>query len=134
MKNKFVKNMDSTKIYHADIYFLKAGDGSNCQELILVNTEVVDNAIDISVTKSWDDSNNSNGVRPSSVTVNLKNGSTTVKTGELKSTNWTYTFEDVEPNKTYTVEEVSHNGYTSVVTGSQEDGFKIKNTLKTLPI
>jgi len=90
--------------------------------------------IDIPVTKVWKDSNDQDGIRPDSITVNLKNGKTTVDTIALNEANsWTHTFRGL-PKKSngneinYTIEEVSVNGYTSETTGDKSTGYIVTNT------
>ena len=89
--------------------------------------------IDITVTKTWDDSDDNDKIRPDSVTVNLMNGNETVETVELSEDNkWTYTFNvpqfDDKAEIAYTVEEKEVEGYTTEINGTLEDGFVITNT------
>lgn len=88
--------------------------------------------ISISVTKSWDDDNNRDGIRPDSVTVELlEGGNPTGKTLELKkSESWTGKFKNLDDNKTYGVRETSTiDGYTlTSITGNAKDGFVITNS------
>ncbi|MDO4779221.1 MAG: Cna B-type domain-containing protein, partial [Tissierellia bacterium] len=89
----------------------------------------------VQVTKAWEDKNNQDGVRPESVTVRLlADGVETDKTLTLtKVNNWTGSFTELDEYKAgnkivYTVkEEAVENGYTSVVTGSAENGFTVTN-------
>lgn len=94
----------------------------------------------VPVTKEWDDDNNRDGIRPSSIKVTLYktvNGTkSAVSTAEIKpdaNGNWpTYTFTNLykyENGKhiTYTVEEAAIDGYTTQITGSQS-GYTITNT------
>ena len=93
---------------------------------------------EIKVTKVWDDSNNIDELRPSSITITLyKNGSETNQTLTLnQSNNWTGTFKNLYKYENgtivnYTVKEkVVPTGYTSEVTGDMSKGYTITNTHK----
>lgn len=93
---------------------------------------------EVKVTKQWNDKNNLQEIRPSSITVELyADGVSTGITKTLsESNNWTETFEDLNEyaNGTkivYTVEEVDvPEGYTPIITGNQDDGYTITNTAK----
>ena len=88
--------------------------------------------VDVTVTKAWI------GPAKDSATVELKKegGNNALQTYDLKpGENWTHKFTNLrkyEPNGTlikYTVKEKNiPQGYTSVVTGSVENGFTITNT------
>ena len=101
---------------------------------IITNTYEVEK-ISVSVTKEWDDENDQDGIRPTSIDVNLKNGATIVDTITLnEENNWTYTFTDL-PKKSkgteieYTVaEEDIPEGYTTATIGDMETGYTITNT------
>ncbi len=100
----------------------------------LANTKVTS----VTVTKTWDDSDNQDGVRPESITVVLvKNDVPTDTTVTLNDeNNWTATFEDLDEKEngqviSYTVEEVAVDQYTATITGNQETGYTIKNTHET---
>ena len=88
---------------------------------------------EVSVSKEWSDSNNNDGKRPSSVTVNLLNGEEVVDSATLNDENkWTYTFIVDKYNNgeeiKYTISENEVGGYTSKVTGSIKEGFVVTNT------
>ena len=82
--------------------------------------------LDITGTKTWNDSNNQDGKRPKSITVNLlANG--TEKTRQAvtadEAGNWTYTFKDLPKYAngqeiTYTVAEEEVTDYTTTYDGS----------------
>ena len=78
--------------------------------------------------KIWDDNNNQDGKRPSSVTVVLLADGKEVKTATVdSSTNWSYRFKDLAKYKdgkeiVYTVSEKAIEGYESTI-----DGFNITN-------
>ena len=79
--------------------------------------------IDISGTKTWNDNNNQDGKRPTSITVNL------LADGEVKDSktvtaddNWTYSFKNLPKYKNgteikYTVSENAVAEYTSAIEG-----------------
>ena len=89
----------------------------------------------VSVKKAWNDMNNQDGKRPSSVTVKLlADGQDTGKTLKLTEANgWAGSFKDLDADKggtpiQYTVVEVTVPGYTSEVTGDAASGFTITNS------
>ena len=89
----------------------------------------------LTVTKSWDDKGNQDGIRPNSITVKLfANGQDTGKTLTLNSANqWRGDFTDLDEFSAgekiaYTVAEVSVPGYISVITGAPAEGYVITNT------
>ena len=90
----------------------------------------------IDVTKSWQDNNNNDGIRPESITVVLlADGVETSKTLVLTNdNNWSGSFTDLDKYKDhgkeikYTVKELIISGYTTVITGSQSSGYAITNT------
>ena len=111
--------------------------GSMTEGYVITNTHTPD-TIDIPVEKVWVDSDNIDGIRPESITVNLMNGETVVATATLdESNNWKYTFTGLprtENGKTinYTVEESNvPNGYIETITGTMSIGFVITNTINT---
>ncbi len=88
--------------------------------------------VKIAVTKEWDDNYDEDEIRPASVTVNLMNGETVVDSVTLSDeNNWTHKFiADKKINGTtieYTVSEDEVEFYEPIITGSDEEGFKIKN-------
>ena len=93
----------------------------------VVNTHIPD-AVNITVNKVWNDGNNQDGIRPSTVTVNLFADGKLYKTVVVNNS-WTYTFTNLPKyNKTttpivYTVEEVVPAGYNVSV-----DNTTITNT------
>ena len=89
----------------------------------------------VGVTKSWQDNNNQDGIRPESITVKLlANGEDTNKTLTLsKGNGWTGTFSGLDEYKdgekiVYTIEEVNVNGYDTVITGEASTGYIITNS------
>ena len=103
-----------------------------------ITNEYADTKINVSVQKVWDDSNNTAGFRPGSVTVQLlANGAETDKTVTLnESNNWTATFGELNKDSggkpiEYTVKEVlegdAASKYTVAITGDADTGFTITN-------
>ncbi len=89
----------------------------------------------IPVTKSWQDNNDQDGLRPQSVTVKLlADGKDTGKTLILSEGNgWSGTFTELDKYQNgqevvYTIEEVEVNGYSTVVTGDASTGFTVTNS------
>ena len=89
----------------------------------------------LQVTKAWEDKNDQDGVRPNSVTIKLLADG--VETGKklvlTKANNWTGSFTDLDEYKDgkkiiYTIkEEPVGNGYKSVITGNEKEGFVVTN-------
>ena len=90
----------------------------------------------VSVRKVWDDDNDAEGKRPSSVTVKLlANGADANKTATLNAGNsWSATFSDLDKKDSdgkdiaYTVTENAVDDYTTEITGTAQAGFTITNT------
>ena len=95
----------------------------------ITNTHVPE-VINLSGTKTWDDNNNQDGIRPESIVVHLlANGVDTGQTKEVSQTdNWTYQFENLPKYQNgqeivYTVSEDSVGGYETIISG-----FNITNS------
>ena len=97
---------------------------------------------DISVTKSWSDGDNKDGIRPSSVVVRLlADGESTGLSVTLNADNsWSATFEDVpvyasdgETEIAYSVAEDAVEGYEATVSGDAASGFEVVNTHEPKP-
>ena len=88
---------------------------------------------DVTVTKTWDDDENRDGIRPNSVNVILTGSDGSIKTAEITAkNNWTYTFSDLPvisggENVTYTISEAPVDGYVASI-GQTSTGFAITNT------
>ena len=113
---------------------LKATASKEAKDLVFTN-KYTPAKTSVSVKKAWDDKNNQDGKRPSSVTVRLlADGQDTGKTLELTEANgWAGSFKDLDADKggtpiKYTVVEVTVPGYTSKVTGDAASGFTITNS------
>ncbi len=89
----------------------------------------------VTVFKSWDDADDQDGVRPSSVTVELlRNGVETDRTLTLsESDNWEGSFtglDEYDENGVriaYAIDEVDVSGYDKEVSGDATTGFAIAN-------
>lgn len=92
-------------------------------------------SITISGTKTWDDQNNYDGLRPDSITLQIKNGDTVVKEIKVKeSDNWNWSAElpkyDDDMNEIqYIVSEKKVEGYESTV-----NGYNVTNTHTVTPL
>ena len=92
--------------------------------------------IDITGTKIWDDANNQDGKRPTSITVNLlANGSLVDSTTVTKDTNWKYEFKNVPKYKagteiTYTVTENKVAEYETLINGTTITNVHTPETTK----
>ncbi len=77
----------------------------------------------------WDDTNDQDGVRPDSVTVNLMNGNTVERTQTVSADDdWTFDFYAEPSAGDYSISQESVDGYDTVVAGSIENGYTITNT------
>ncbi|ORJ33408.1 adhesin [Streptococcus oralis subsp. tigurinus] len=113
---------------------LKATASKEAKDLVFTN-KYTPAKTQVSVKKTWDDKDNQDGKRPSSVTVKLlADGQDTGKTLELNAANGLAgSFADLDADKggtpiKYTVVEVTVPGYTSEVTGDAASGFTITNS------
>ena len=90
--------------------------------------------IEITGTKTWDDANDVDGIRPKSITINLLADGTKVKSLEVKETDgkFAWTFTEMPKYKdgkeiVYTITEDAVEGYTATV-----DGYNVTN--KHVPV
>lgn len=105
-------------------------------KFIITNTHVPD-VTKISVEKVWDDNNDQDGIRPTTIKVQLyADGKASGRTVELSENNgWKYTWKDLDKQKdgediVYTVDEIEiPDGYTKTVT-NKGAVFTITNTHK----
>lgn len=82
----------------------------------------------VCVTKIWDDDDNAEGKRPGSITVQLLQDNTVIKTAMLsKANSWKYTFTGLDASKTYTVKEITVTDYSASYSGSASTGIYILN-------
>ena len=111
-------------------------DPTGVNAFTLTNTYKQVEKIDFSGEKVWKDSDNQDGIRPSSVTITLlQNGKDYLTTQTNAAQGWKYSFKGVPKTDdkgkaySYSVKETPVNGYTSAV-----DGYTITNTHKTKTI
>ncbi|MCY7197233.1 Cna B-type domain-containing protein [Streptococcus gallolyticus subsp. gallolyticus] len=95
----------------------------------ITNTHVPE-VINLSGTKTWDDNNNQDGIRPESIVVHLlANGVDTGQTKEVsESDDWSFTSKELPKYENgqeivYTVSEDSVGGYETIISG-----FNITNS------
>lgn len=106
-----------------------------------VTNKKENSTIEIAVRKIWDDNNDAAGKRPGQITVRVKNKETgqTVATQTITASDqWQYTFTNIPKYEnptgsilipiSYVVTEDPVEGYTTNISGNQDDGFKITNT------
>ena len=100
----------------------------------IINTHTPEQT-SVTVTKTWKDNADQDGIRPNDITVKLlADGVDTGMTLVLSDGNrWTGTFSNLDVKKAgkaivYTIEEIAVEGYESSITGSQTEGFSVTNT------
>jgi hypothetical protein len=89
----------------------------------------------VSGAKVWEDNNNSEGLRPASIKVNLLADGKMVQSKDVsQATNWTFTFDNLLKYKddgttpvVYTVTEDSVPNYTSTIDQSDLKNIKVTN-------
>ena len=83
----------------------------------------------VAVRKVWDDENDAAGKRPASITVQLIEGGTVIKTASLSEANqWAHTFSNLDKTKSYTVQEIAVAEYSASYVGNAATGITITNT------
>ena len=130
-----------TKITTADSSEGESNDGSISPDKWTDKVAVINtygsNIIDIDVTKVWSDSDNQDGIRSDSVTIQLLANGTDMadRTMTLSAANnWTDTFTGLERQDdegkeiVYTIRENTIAGYTAAITGTAAEGFTVTNT------
>lgn len=107
----------------------------NDEEITIENTKRP--RIDISVGKVWNDDNDRDGYRPESITVNLFADGEKIDSRVVDGTggdNWNVTFKNLPKEHEdgtdirYTVKESRVKKYTTLISGTMQDGFVITNT------
>ncbi len=85
--------------------------------------------VSVSGTKTWDDANNQDGMRPESITINLlANGKQVASKTVTAADGWAWSFTNLDKYAggveiVYTITEEAVDGYTSVM-----DGYNVTNT------
>ena len=121
---------------------VSSADNENGKSFTITNSYTPEET-QITVTKKWEDNNNQDGKRPTSVTVELyKNGVATGNTQTISGSNWTQTISGSNwtatftglpvyeggQKITYTVRETVPSGYTSSGDGTEANNYTITNT------
>ena len=116
--------------------YTSSGDGTEANGYTITNSYTPDTT-QITVTKQWEDNNNQDEKRPTSIEFELyKNGAATGTKKTLTGNNWTATFDNLPVYEdgqkiTYTVKEVNvPDGYTSSGDGTEANQYTITNTHK----
>ena len=105
-------------------------DDSDKSNVTITNAHTTETT-EVAGTKTWNDADNQDGIRPESITVNLLANGKVVKTTRVSAeTEWSYSFTDLPKNEggkaiDYKVSEEAVEGYDGSV-----DGFNITNTHK----
>ena len=110
-------------------YEVSSIDIQNSNKFIVTNKHTTD-VTSITIRKSWDDANNQDGIRPTSIHAKLIADGIEKETVELnEANNWQHQFTNLPVNKdgehiTYTIDEVEDiTGYTKHI-----EGTTIQNT------
>ena len=132
MENYKGNSSNKTDLTDSEYHYQGEQDDDDFEKL------VIEPQTSITVTKTWSDNNDQDGIRPDSVEVILyaevNSNKEEKETVTLNETNkWTYTFENLPLKQagntiTYTVAESSSStGYSSTTTGDAVQGFTITN-------
>ena len=110
--------------------YTTAIDGYN-----VTNTHTVDK-VDVSGTKTWEDKENQDGIRPESITINLLADGKVVETKNVTAeNNWKWTFSGLDKYRdggvevVYTITEETVDGYVTKV-----NGFNVTNSHETATV
>lgn len=99
---------------------------------VITNVHVPDSDVEhmeIPVRVVWVDNGDLAGLRPVSVTVQLVQDGTVIRTAVLSEDNeWFTTFSGLLPGRAYSVRQITVPHYTTTCSGSAEAGFVITNT------
>ena len=114
-------------------HYTTSYSGSSATELTATNT--IEGKVSVPVTKKWI------GAPADSVTIHLLADGVEVESATLTAAdNWQHTFSNLEfYDKTdgheyaYTISETPISGYTTQITGNQDDGFTVTNTAPVVP-
>ena len=123
-------------------YTTTGPEGSGTESAPYTFTNTNDERLEIPVEKIWDDADNQDGKRPTSVTVHLKADGVDVVQGDIsgvqtldESNEWKYTWTGLyKYNQTtgteiaYTLTEDAVTDYQTEITGSAATGFTVKNS------
>ena len=138
--NEITYTVEEQEVNANDLkFYTKEVNGFN-----ITNTfKLPEDKVNVTTTKTWVDSSNAKGKRPSSIKYILKGGATPIEKvvsgNNTTDENWSYTFENLAKYDSngqeyqYSVEEeITENAhlYTKVITGNKESGFNVINTFK----
>lgn len=90
--------------------------------------------ITVEGSKTWDDAENQDGMRPESININLLKNGTKIDAKTVKeSDGWKWKFENLDKYENgklieYTISEEKVEGYKTEITGNTKDGFVVTNT------
>ena len=133
--NEIAYTVDEAEVNTNDLmFYTKTISGTTVTNTFTVPGETTE----VTVSKVWNDNNNANGKRPTSIKLQVKNGNKTV--GEqvvTEAENWKHTFTlpkyDSQGNEiTYTVDEAEVNVNDLMFYTKEINGTKITNTF-TVP-
>lgn len=92
-----------------------------------ISTNITINLVKVSVEKIWDDNNNQDGKRPTSIRVQLyKNGEKVGDSVTLNSNKLTHTWTGLLAGNTYTVKELDSNGVAIENAGNYNSNYTTK--------
>lgn len=92
-----------------------------------ISTNITINLVEVSVEKIWDDNNNQDGKRPTSIKVQLyKNGKKVGDIVTLNSNKLTHTWTGLLAGNTYTVKELDSNGVAIENDGNYNSNYTTK--------
>ena len=116
-------------LYDDTLYEVKVNSSDETKVVEITVYNIPDERINIKGSKTWEDGNNQDGIRPESITVNLLANGKVVKTATVtEEDNWSYAFSNLPKYANgkeivYTVSEEEVTGYEVKV-----DGYNIINT------
>lgn len=90
--------------------------------------------ITVEGSKTWNDAENQDGIRPEEITINLlKNGKKIASKKVTEADGWKWKFENLEKYENgklieYTISEEKVEGYKTEIKGNVKDGFVVTNT------
>ncbi|HFU4084157.1 TPA: SpaH/EbpB family LPXTG-anchored major pilin [Streptococcus suis] len=104
-------------------------EASYDQNTLTVTNTHTPEVVDVSGTKTWEDNNDQDGMRPASITIRLlKNGTEIASKIVTEADGWAWSFTDLPKYEageliTYTITEDTVSGYSSAVSG-----YNVTNT------
>lgn len=117
--------------------YVGAVSGSVANGFVLTNTRT----IDVAGSKTWNDDDDNEGLRPTSITVNLmRDGNKVSSKAVTAADGWAFAFTglpkyDVSDGHAYvySVTEDEVGGYVSEISGDMDSGFVVANTKSSVP-